>query len=400
MTNRLYYDQTYLTVFDAVVTSIRPADAGCLIALDRSAFYPTSGGQPFDTGTLNGLRVTDVFVDEAGEVWHAVDGALSVGEAVHGEIDWARRFDHMQQHAGEHMIAGAVWRLYGGVTIGLHLGASFSTIDVTMPNGETHLTPEQIRAVEDEVNAEIQRDVPIRCWFPDADALQKLPLRKPPTVKEHVRIVAIGDKEMVACGGTHPSTAGQIALVKIIDARPSKGKVRLAFVCGMRAALDYREKYDACTQAAALLSAKPEQLPESVERLKESIAALEHEISIMRQNEALRQIEALQKNAEPVGDMRVAAATLGPLTMDGLRRLAAELIADERAVALLASEKESGYNLIFARGGAVSADMGKLLREAAAQCGGKGGGKPDFAQGSAPDASILDAAKAILRREH
>ncbi|MBR4443430.1 MAG: hypothetical protein IKS52_09200 [Clostridia bacterium] len=397
MTNRLYYDQSYLTSFEAVVTAVHPSGSGCAVALDRSAFYPTSGGQPFDTGTLNGLRVTDVSVDESGEVWHAVDGALAAGETVRGEIDWSRRFDHMQQHAGEHMIAGAVWRLFGGVTIGLHLGAAFSTIDVTMPRGETHLTPEQICAVEDEVNAEIQRDVPIRCWFPDQGELEALPLRKPPTVKEHVRIVAIGDREMVACGGTHPSSAGQIALVKIIDARPSKGKVRLAFVCGMRAVLDYREKYDACTRAAALLSAKPEQLPESVERLKESVASLEHELSVMRQNEALRQVQALRESADQIGGMRVAAGVLGPLTMDGLRRLAAELTRDENTVALLAAEKEGGYSVIFARGGGVDRDMGRLLREAASRSGGKGGGKPDFAQGSAEDISILDAAKEILR---
>ena len=399
MTQRLYYDQPYLTSFDAVVAAVRPADSGCLAALDRSAFYPTSGGQPFDTGALNGLRVTDVSVDAAGEVWHAVEGALSPGEAVHGEIDWARRFDHMQQHAGEHMIAGAVWRLFGGVTIGLHLGAAFSTIDVTMPRGETHLTPEQIRAVEDEVNAEIQRDVPIRCWFPAEEDLQNLPLRKPPTVKEHVRIVAIGEKEMVACGGTHPSSAGQIALVKIIDARPSKGKVRLAFVCGMRAVLDYREKYDACAEASVLLSTRPEQLGESVKRLQESVSALEHQISVMRQEEAMRRIPELREKAEALGSLGVIAAALGPLTMDGLRRLAGELISDANAVVLLATEKPGGYDLVFARGSAVSRDMGKLLREAAAQCGGKGGGRPDFAQGSAPDKVVLEAAVNILRHE-
>ena len=397
MTDRLYYDQSYLTAFDAVVTAVRPLDAGCAVALDRSAFYPTSGGQPFDTGTLNGLRVTDVNVDAAGEVWHSVEGALSPGDRVHGEIDWARRFDHMQQHAGEHMIAGSVWRQFGGVTIGLHLGAAFSTIDVTMPRGETHLTPEQIRLIEDDVNAQIQRDVPIRCWFPEEAELRALPLRKPPTVSEHVRIVAIGDCEMVACGGTHPSSAGQIALVKIIDARPSKGKVRLAFVCGMRAVRDYQEKYDACTRAAALLSAKPEQLPEGVARLNDAVAALEHQISLMQQAEALQQVDALRQQAEDIGGVRVTVARLGPLGMDGLRRLAAALIEDESAVALLASEKEDGWNLVFARGAAVTRDMGRLLREAAAQCGGKGGGKPDFAQGSSADAAVLDAAKHILR---
>ena len=397
MTDRLYYDQTYLTAFDAEVTAVRDAEGGCLAALNRSAFYPTSGGQPFDTGTLNGLPVTDVFVDEAGEVWHAVAGRLNPGQAVRGEIDWARRFDHMQQHAGEHMIAGSIWRQFGGTTIGLHLGAAFSTIDVTMPGGETHLTPDQIRAVEEDVNGDIQRDVPIRCWFPEAAELSTLPLRKPPTVTEHVRIVAIGDKEMVACGGTHPSSAGQIGLVKIIDARPSKGKVRVAFVCGMRAVRDYQEKYDAATRAAALLSAQPAQLPESVERLNETVAALEHEISQLRQAEALAKVPSLLAGAEVMGGLRVIASVTGPLAMDGLRRLATELTREGDSVALLAAERAGGYNLIFARGASVGADMGRLLRETASKHGGKGGGKPDFAQGSSPDAAVLDAAKDILR---
>ena len=397
MTERLYYDQSYLTAFDAVVTAVRPHEGGCAAALDRSAFYPTSGGQPFDTGTLNGLPVTDVFADESGEVWHAVAGALVPGQAVRGEIDWARRFDHMQQHAGEHMIAGSIWRQFGGLTIGLHLGAAFSTIDVAMPGGETHLAPAQIRAVEDDVNAQIQRDVPIRCWFPDEAELMRLPLRKPPTVKEHVRIVAIGDDEMVACGGTHPSSAGQIGLVKIIDARPSKGKVRVAFVCGMRAVRDYQEKFDACAQTAALLSAQAAQLPACVARLNETIAALEHDLSQLRQAEALRQVASLRENAERIGDLRVIAACLPPLAMDGLRRLASELTAEEDAVALLASPRENGFSLIFARGAGVSEDMGRLLRQAAAQCGGKGGGKPEFAQGSGPDAAAPDIARDILR---
>ena len=219
MTERLYYDDAYLTEFDAAVECCREGESGWLVRLDRSAFYPTSGGQPYDTGTLNGARVTDV--------------------RVHGTIDWPRRFDHMQQHAADHMIAGRLWSRFGGVTIGLHESDEVSTIDVQMPDGRTHLTDEEIRAVERDVNERIQRDVPIRCWFPSAEELKILPLRKKPTVSEHVRVVAIGDDEMVACGGTHPSTAGQIGLVKIVSVAPARGKMRVGFVAGMRALNDY-----------------------------------------------------------------------------------------------------------------------------------------------------------------
>ena len=158
MTNRLYYDDSYLTEFDAVVEKTDTRNGKTIVALDRSAFYPTSGGQPFDTGTLNGAPVTDVFVEKDGTVWHEIDGELTVGDAVHGKIDWARRFEHMQQHAADHMIAGAIWALYGGVTIGLHLGETVSTIDVEFADGRTHLTDEMIEKIEDTVNAQVPSD--------------------------------------------------------------------------------------------------------------------------------------------------------------------------------------------------------------------------------------------------
>ena len=171
MTERLYYDDAYLTEFDATVVDCIPDGGGFRLRLDRSAFYPTSGGQPHDTGTLNGVHVLDVLVGEDGDVWHVTDAPLAAGESVHGRIDWPRRFDHMQQHAGDHMIASALWRHLGGVTIGLHLGEAVSTIDVAMPEGVTRIRPDDIRRVELDVNERIQRDVPIRCWFPEPEEL-------------------------------------------------------------------------------------------------------------------------------------------------------------------------------------------------------------------------------------
>ena len=231
MTERLYYEDAYLTEFDALVSETRPDG---WITLDRSAFYPTSGGQPYDTGTLNGIAVTDVQVRD-GVVWHRIDAPFAAGDRVHGVIDWERRFDHMQQHAADHMLAGAAWQLYGGVTIGLHLGAEDSTIDMDLPGGRTHLTAAEIDELETLVNRRVQRDDPIRCWFPDPAELETLPLRKRPTVSEHVRVVAMGDYEMVACGGTHPATTGQIGPVRILSSAPARGKMRLRFVSGMRA---------------------------------------------------------------------------------------------------------------------------------------------------------------------
>ncbi len=397
MTERLYYDQTYLKNFSAVVTAVREKGGKTEVALDRSAFYPTSGGQPYDTGVIGNAKVTDVCVDSQGEVWHTVEGSLTEGEAVECEIDWERRFDHMQQHAGEHMLAGAVYRLYGGHTIGLHLGAEVSTIDVTMPNGSTHLTAEQVHALEMDVNEQIQRDVPIKCWFPSAEEMAALPLRKAPTVTEHVRIVAIGDKEMVACGGTHPSSAGQIGMVKIVDARPAKGKMRLGFVCGMRAFKDYQLRMAVSDKAAAMFSAKVEQLPQSVERVQAQLVELQRELNAMRREQARAQVAGLAEKAEDWNGVKVVSGVLPALLPDALRELASGLIAGGGVVALLASPKESGgYLTLFARSADVTCDVGKLLKGASAACGGKGGGKSDFEQRRAPTDAVLAAARKLL----
>ncbi len=397
MTERLYYDASYMDEFMAYVTAAREKDGKHEITLNRSAFYPTSGGQPYDTGVIGEANVLDVYVDGEGEVWHVIDRPLHEGDEVLCKIDWARRFDHMQQHAGEHMLAGAVYRHFGGNTIGLHLGAEMSTIDVTMPDGSTHLTGEQIRILEEDVNEQIQQDVPIRCWFPDEEELNELPLRKPPTVKEHVRIVAIGTKEMVACGGTHPSSAGQIGMVKIVDARPAKGKMRLGFICGMRAFRDYQKRMIVSDQAAEMFSTKVENLPDAIAKMQENIVSLQKELGGMRRAQAMRELEGLMENAQVIDGAKVAAGTLPALTPDALRELASGLIGQGGVIALLASPKESGgYLTLFARSEDISRDVGKLLREASAACGGKGGGKSDFAQGSAPTDEVIAAAMKIL----
>ena len=390
MTERLYYDQSYLTEFDAVVTAV---DDRGRVTLDRTAFYPTSGGQPFDTGELNGARVTDVTV-EGGEVWHEVDAAFKAGDAVHGAIDWDRRFDHMQQHAADHMLAGALYELTGATTIGLHIGPEVSSIDVAMPAGETHLSPELIERLEDMVNLRVQQDHPIRCWFPEAEELKSLPLRKDPTVSDHVRIVAMGDFEMVACGGTHPSTTGQIGPVKIVSAAPARGKLRLSFLAGMRAYRELRRNYQSAHAAAQQLSTGVEELPERLEgalvRLKEAEFALNR----LRRERLLDGADALLSGAEALPGGRLVAAEVDA-DMAGLRELASRLIERDGLIVLLSSAAGERRDLLFARSADMLPSMGALMKRAAEPLGGRGGGRPDFAQGGGP-AGVLAAAREIL----
>lgn len=397
MTQRLYYDDAYLTEFDAAVTECRAVDGKCIVRLDRSAFYPTSGGQPYDTGTLGDARVLDVYVREDHDVYHVTDRPLAVGATVHGHIDWPRRFDHMQQHAGDHMIASAIWRHLGGVTIGLHLGEAVSTIDVDMPGGATHLSPEDIRLIEEDVNERIQRDVPVRCWFPTPEELDSLPLRKKPTVKEHVRVVAIGSDEMVACGGTHPATAGQLGLVKIVGAAPARGKLRVSFLAGMRAFGDYRAKFDIAQQTANLLSTAVENLPDHVSAMQEALKRAEFELNRLRREAALNAIVAEDLPIRPDGVRVVARMLEGDANL--IKDVASRLIKQPKTAALLGAGVAPGRAVfVFACSQDVDIHMGRLLSEAAKPLGGKGGGRPDFAQGGGAT-EILERARAMLMND-
>ena len=384
-TERLYYDDAYLRAFDARVANVRE---GGWAALDRSAFYPTSGGQPFDTGTLtdeNGpARVLDVQVED-GVVWHRTDRPLRPGQPVRGEIDWDRRWDHMQQHAGDHMLAGTAWQLYGGVTIGLHLGAENSTIDMDLPGGRTHLTREETLELETLVNRRVQQDDPIRCWFPGAAELAALPLRKKPTVDSHVRIVAMGDYEMVPCGGTHPRSTGQIGPVKILSCAPARGKMRLCFLAGMRAVRYFQETADCAEKVAAALSSSPSAAPEALTREREAHVNQQKELSRRLTQAALEILKSSRQG-------NVYAAHLPFGDHDALTHAAAEMTLDPQTVVLLSCPGKNGRMLLFARGKDAPADMAKLLRES----GGRGGGRPDLAQGSAPDEKTLENAMRLL----
>ncbi len=384
-TDRLYYENAYLRTFEARVTAVREDG---WTALDRSAFYPTSGGQPYDTGVLEGsggaARVTDVEV-ENGIVWHQTDAPFSVGDAVRGEIDWPRRWDHMQQHAGDHMLAGAAWQLFGGVTIGLHLGRENSTIDMDLPGGRTHLTADEIETLETLVNRRVQQDDPIRCWFPGPGELEALPLRKRPTVDSHVRVVAMGDYEMVPCGGTHPAATGQIGPVKILSCAPARGKMRLCFVAGMRAVRYFQQTASCAEQVAAALSAAIPEAPDALLQERDACAARQKEAS-QRLVQAALELLRLRKTGS------VYAMHLPFADRSVLLSAAQELTKDARAVALLSCPGKNGRTLLFARGAEAEGNMAQMLL----RCGGKGGGKPDLAQGSAPDGAALERAALLL----
>lgn len=385
-----------MQAFDAAVCACEPGEGGWWVTLDRTCFYAACGGQGADVGVLDGQPVLDVAA-QGDAVRHLVAAPISVGRRVHGRIDWARRFDHMQQHAGQHLISYAVFEQLGGYSLGLHIGHEDSYVDVRMPEG----APEaDLDALEDAANALIWRDLPIRCYFPTPEQYETMHKRKRAVIDtDQIRMVDMGGIEVTPCGGTHPASTGQIGLVKITSLVKTRGMHRFFFLCGARAFADYRRRFALGGRAAGLLSTQVDQLPGAVDKL------------LAQRRELTAQLKAQQRRLGELAGERVAAqgapqpwgtlyaATLpDALDMASLREMANRLTSAPGAVALLqAPQAEGGVCALFARAEGLDLPVNQLLAQALRAAGGQGGGKPAFAQGRAPQPLDLDAAAAQIR---
>ena len=384
MTKRLYYDDSLLTEFDAVVTGCVHREKSWFCTLDRSAFYPTSGGQPYDTGTIacpddRVISVTNVECDGNGEVWHTVSEEIATGTPVHCMIDWERRRDHMEQHGGEHLLAGAVWRHFNGTTIGLHLGKEDSTIDVSFPDGRTHLKDEEITLLEKQVNSWIRLDAPVRCYFAEPSEVPGIPLRKPPTVSENIRIVQYGDFEYCACGGTHPPRSGMIGQIKILSALPSKGKVRISFVCGERAENRLRAGFLVLKELSEALSCHWADTPGALRTLQERNEEAAKEG--VRKNEIIARYETERAVREPVvcGERKIALVMLPFDDKKFLARFASDEAGKTNMIIFAALKPADGVSFFcMCRPESDSMDLRKMIAPLKA----KGGGRPEMIQGT------------------
>lgn len=290
----------------------------------------------------------------------------------------------MEQHAGEHLLAGAVYETLQGTTIGLHVGHEDCSIDVTLPEERTHLTEEEIRMLEDLVNRRIRQDDPIRCWFPDEEELSRLPLRKPPTVAEHVRIVAMGDYEMVACGGTHPSSTGQIGMLKILSTSPARGKIRITFVCGGRALTLFQSYMRSADKAGAALSCPVEKLSRAASDLKGKLAEAERRANRLESREILQKMEA---GMEDHGGILLCAVAIAETDPRAVAAAASDFVAAKGRLLLLCA----GERLTFARSADVKVNMNDLIKRV-----GRGGGRPDMACGAGIPECVFTARKILM----
>jgi alanyl-tRNA synthetase len=384
MTERLYYTDAYCTRFSARVVERLTWDGQPAVALDRTAFYPTSGGQPADGGTLGEVAVVDVVAREDGTIVHILEHPLPGNdEDVAGKIDWPRRFDHMQQHTGQHVLSAAFEQVLDADTVGFHLGAEVSTIDVNV----ARLDPQAAASIEDLANRVVWEDRPVGVRSVGQDELVSLPLRRSPAVDGPVRIVDVADFDVNPCGGTHVASTGEIGMVRISRLDYRGDETRVEFLCGSRALRDYRARSAVIEQLATRLTVGYWELDRAVERLQDEAKQLRRDLRQAREHLLQRAAADLFEAAVPRGGYRVVERVWKGRDPGELRALAQELAHRFEVVVLLAGVGKRTH-LCFACSEGVGVDMAALLREACAQLGGKGGGQPHLAQGSATETDL------------
>ena len=388
-TERLYYNDSFLREFEARVISCEPRGAQFEVVLDRTAFYPTSGGQPNDTGQLGKASVADVTEREDGAIVHLTDCALEAA-SVHGTIDWLRRFDHMQQHTGQHLLSAAFVELFKMQTVSFHLGGESSTIDLAGAS----LSEDQAEAAERVTNQIIFEDRAIEVRYATREELAAVGVRKEVVREGVLRAISVEKFDLQPCGGTHVARTGQVGLVLLRKIERQKQNWRVEFVCGGRAMRAARADFAALSEAARLLTCGQPDVPAMLGKALEERKQAQRSRPVLLETLAGYEAKELLRSGEG-GAGHVVVRVFDDAEPAYLRMLATRLAAEPGMQALLGTR--SGGHLVFAQSPGLSADMNALLREVLHPAGGKGGGTRNFAQGSVPDVSRLQAVLAAAR---
>jgi alanyl-tRNA synthetase len=402
-TQRLYYTDSYTTVFDAKLIEVTTYNGLPAVILDRTCFYPTSGGQPHDTGSLNGCAVVDVALRETdGVVLHILKDAPD-GPHVSGQIDWSRRFDHMRHHTGQHILSQAFVKLAQAETVGFHLSPDSVTIDLNKPD----IDPAVVDAVEDLANQVVADNRLVHAYFPSDEEFVTLRLRKVPDVEGQLRVVDIEGFDMNACGGTHVARTGEISMIKVLRADRRGDIVRIEFRCGERALLDYRQKHALLSHLAAELTTGYDQIPAALGKLREENKTLRRELRALQAVVLEREAEMLWQSADRTAGYALIIQAFENRDVAEIRQLVQHLIAHPVTVALCGVAGEKAQ-IIAARSDDLPQDMVTVLKHGLSAWGvERGGGRPSFAQGGGVAASLdlvqtalETAAEAVRSAEH
>jgi len=384
VTERLYYSDSFLKTFEARVVR----KDGNAVVLDRTAFYPTGGGQPNDTGLLGGVRVLDVTENEAGEIVHLLEQPLAAeaGERVSGAIDSGRRADHIQQHTGQHLLSAVFVRLFNYPTVSFHLGAEISTIDITA----AALSAEQTHQAEELCNAIIFEDRPLRVFFASSAEARSLPLRKDVEREGQLRLVEIPEIDLSACGGTHAARTGQVGCLMLRKVEKSRLGLRVEFACGRRAVRLAKTDYQVLCETAGAFSTHPHQAAEAVRRQMDDLKAAEKERQKLVLTLAGYEAREMYAATPEKNGSRQLVKVFDKADPAYVRQLAAQFAAQPGARALFAVRQQP--TLVLAQAAGLNADLGALIKKHAPQFGLRGGGSRDSGQAGAPDAASLEAA--------
>ena len=392
MTSRIYYTDPSCVTFEAVVTKTLVHETRPAAVLDRTAFYPTSGGQPFDTGRLGTVDVVEV-VDTGDEVIHVLSGALAEGDRVVGEVDRVRRQDHMQQHTGQHILSAAFDARFDNATVSFHMGAEVSTIDLARP-----ASPADIDAAVREANQIVWENRSVSIRFVSEAEAATLPLRKEPSRGGQLRLIEVDGFDVSACGGTHVSRTGAIGVIAVLGSEKIRGGTRLTFVCGGRALRTLEIYRDAITGCVRTLSVLPPELPSAVERLQSDARDARKALNRLQEQLAVFEAERLVNAASSVGNVRLVAAAMDGWDVPGLKSLGTAVGKHSGTLAVIVSSAVPAA-IVIARGAGVTIDAGQLLKALTEKFGGRGGGKPELAQGGGLNATpdeIFRAARELL----
>ena len=366
-TRKLYYEDSNLGEFTAQVVSCDECGKGFEVILDATAFYPEGGGQAADTGLLGGVKVLDTR-ERGEEVVHLCDGFLEPGETVQGRIDWEARFTRMQQHSGEHIVSGILHRRYGVSNTGFHMGKERTVIDF-----DGRIPPEALAEIEQEANEAVYQNLSVKCWYPSEEELPGIAYRSKKALSWPVRIVEIPGFDTCACCGTHVKQTGGIGLIKLFSAIPFRGGTRIEMACGSLALSYLNRVLEAASQAGHLFSVPPEQVGSAAESFSQQLSNQKGRIVELQR----RLFASIAKDQENKGDVLLFE---DHLDSTGLRELC-DTVADkcQGRAAVFSGSDDKGYGYCLAlRGG----DLRQFGKEMNARLNGRGGGKPNFLQGS------------------
>ncbi|WP_336759623.1 alanyl-tRNA editing protein [Paenibacillus sp. USHLN196] len=369
MTQKIYYDSAYTREWNTHITGRVDKEDGVYVTLAETAFYPHGGGQPCDLGQIGGIAVLDVNIED-GDVWHKLERAPEQTE-VHCELDWERRFDHMQQHTGQHLLSAITLKLTEAMTLSFHLGTEYDTIDVAA----AELGADQLTAIEQEVNRQIYRNARINTSWVTAEEAAQLPLVKQPTVTEDIRIVEIEGVEYNACGGTHVSATGEIGIIKLLKTEKVKGGTRIYFKCGTRALNEFTSTQNVLNSIMVKLKTSKDELLERIEKMELEQKQLQTELNAVKTTNDAYYAEELLAARQGL----VIAQVFEDKSLKDMQSLATKLTAEHEGLVLFASISEA--KVVLAQNGQPPEwACGPFFKGNLGAYQGKGGGSEKMAQ--------------------